>query len=111
MPRTYTPPPKTTKRIKHHLEAWRVCLTNSEKSEVSPSELIEKHEDIEMRVRTERKEMEYQKRLAEEAEAKKKREAEEEERLRRQKEESLKTMEELVVESVKMEDEELRDVP
>jgi len=41
MPRKNTPPPEKSK-AKHHLLPWRVCLTDSEKSEVAKSELAER---------------------------------------------------------------------
>lgn len=46
VPRTHTPPPR--KSVNYHLLPWRVCLTNDEKSELAPSEMKERQEDLAM---------------------------------------------------------------
>ena len=62
MPRKNTPPPEKSK-AKHHLLPWRVCLTDSEKSEIAKSEIAERQDEIEAAERTKRKWRELEERL------------------------------------------------
>lgn len=57
LPRCWTPP--KPQRTLYHLLPFRICLTNSDKSELAPSEFAEKQEDLEMFKRKEEKFMAY----------------------------------------------------